>query len=183
MVIVDYMASIIEEAVYLDNYKVWLMDYSLENLNKLYEKTKQHRVLFSDDIHGDFHKFCEVFLTQDSSGNINAKGLVWVVEDFVGVYYITHITQREATVDFSFFDGRLRFPLTRAMTDFVFQTYGFDRVNVEIAPYSSKYVFKFIEKLGFQYEGRKRKAIIYKDEKVDLLQFGLLKEEFYELQS
>lgn len=179
----DSAVSVSDDVVYLDGYKVWLMPYSLENLRQLYDKAQQHRVLFSDDIHGDFHKFCEVFFTMDYVGNVQAKGIVWIVEDFVGVYYLTRITQREAHVDFSFFDGKLRFPLTKAMADFVFKLYGFDRVNVDIAPYSSKYVFKFIEKLGFKYEGRRRKAIVYKGEQVDLIQFGLLREEFYELQS
>lgn len=162
------------------NRTVWLMPFSMENLNSLWEKSKEHRILFSDDVNGDFHKFCEVFLSQDASGNITSNGLVWIVDDFVGVLFMSNIMGTEASLHFSFFDGRLRFDISKKMIEYIFDIYDIERLNVEIVPFASKRVFKFIESLGFKREGRKRKALVYKGEKWDLLLYGLLKEEFNE---
>jgi len=161
-------------------YVVRLMTYSPENIKRLWNKSKKHRILFHDDIHGDFQKFCSVFFSQDPDGHIYGHGLTWVVNDFLGVFYLNGITPREANVDFSFFDGRLRFQLTQAMIEYVFEEYGFDRLNAQIVPYANSRVFEFIKNLGFVYEGKKRKAHLYKGGKIDLILYGLLKEEFFE---
>lgn len=162
----------------LINRTVWLMEFTPENLSKLWEKSKQHRILFSDDVNGDFHKFCTIFLSQDVHGNINSNGLLWVVDDFVGVLFMSDIRTREASLHFSFFDGRLRYDISREMIRYIFDNYYFDRLNAEIVPFASKRVFGFIEELGFVREGRKRKGLVYKNEKFDLLLYGLLKEDF-----
>lgn len=157
---------------------VWLMDFTIENLKQLWEKSINHRILFSDDVHGDFHKFCQVFLSQDLEGNLSANGLLWVVDDFVGILFMSEIKEREALLHFSFFDGRLRSDISGRMIEYIFDNYEFDRLCANIVPFASKRVFKFVEDLGFKHEGTKRKALIYKGEKFDLLQYGLLREEF-----
>jgi len=163
------------------NRSVWLMDYSVENLRKLWEQSKEHRILFSDDVNGDFHKFCSIFMSQDrSSGNLYSNGLIWVVDDFVGILFMSQIRGDEALLHFSFFDGRLRYDISRRMIDYIFSEYRFNRLNAEIVPFASKRVFSFIERLGFKREGKKRKALLYKDERFDLILYGLLREEFYE---
>jgi hypothetical protein len=152
------------------NRKVWLMDYSSENLRQLWEKSKEHRILFSDDVNGDFNKFCSIFLSRDpSSGTIFTNGLVWVVDDFVGVLFMSQIKRSEAMLHFSFFDGRLRFDISKRMIDYIFTEYNFDRLNSEIVPFASRRVFNFVEQLGFKKEGTKRKGLLYKNEKFDLL--------------
>ena len=160
--------------------KVWLMEYSLENLSELWNKSKEHRILFSDDINGNFHRFCNVFFSHDMNGNINANGLSWIVDDFVGMLFMSNIKEREALLHFSFFDGRLRFDISANMIKYIFDTYQFDRLNAEIVPFASKRVINFIESLGFKKEGEKRKALVYKNERWNLLLYGLLKEEFEE---
>lgn len=159
---------------------VWLMDYSIENLRALWNKSNSHRILFSDDVNGDFDKFINIFLYNDVDGNIKSNGLIWVVDDFVGMLFMSDITRREALLHFSFFDGRLRFDISMEMINYIFDNYNFDRLNAQIVPFASNRVFNFIESLGFKKEGRKRKAMIYKGEKFDLLLYGLLKEEFKE---
>lgn len=164
----------------LINRSVWLMDFSAINLKQLWEKSKEHRILFTDDLNGDFNKFCSVFMSRDINNNLSSNGLLWVVDDFVGCLFMSGIGNREALLHFSFFDGRLRFDISRKMIDYIFNEYGLDRLNAEIVPFASQRVFNFIESLGFKREGRKRKAIIYKEEKFDLILYGLLREEFKE---
>jgi RimJ/RimL family protein N-acetyltransferase len=158
--------------------EVWLMEFSIENLRQLWEKSKEHRILFSDDINGDFHKFCTVFLSQTPSRDISANGLVWVVDEFVGILFMSNIRKRDALLHFSFFDGRLRRDISARMIEYLFDTYDLDRLSAEIVPFASKRVFNFVESLGFKQEGRKRKALIYKNEPFDIVQYGLLREEF-----
>lgn len=159
---------------------VWLMDYSLENLRSLWEKSKNHRILFSDDVNGDFGVFCNVFLSQDAAGNLSSNGLAWIVDDFVGILFMSDIKKREALLHFSFFDGRLRRDISMRMIQYLFDNYDLDRLNAQIVPFASDKVFTFVSDLGFKQEGRKRKALVYKGEKFDLVQFGLLREEFEE---
>lgn len=169
-----------EEHGRIINRTVWLMDYSIDNLRRLWEKSSEHRILFSDDVNGDFQKFCDVFFSQDrSSGIVFSNGLVWIVDDFVGILFMSQIRKDEALLHFSFFDGRLRFDISKKMIDYIFTEYGFNRLNAEIVPFASKRVFSFIERLGFKREGKKRQALLYKDERFDLLLYGLLREEFY----
>lgn len=159
---------------------VWLMDYSLDNLRKLWERSREHRILFSDDVNGDFHKFCNIFLSQDVHGNLSTNGLLWVVDDFVGILFMSQIKRKEALLHFSFFDGRLRKDISGRMIEYIFNNYDFSRLNAEIVPFASKRVFNFVESLGFKKEGNKRKALIYKGEPWDLVLYGLLREEFEE---
>lgn len=159
---------------------VWLMDFSKENLDQLWQKSKEHRILFSDDVNGDFHTFCNIFLSEDVNGNIISNGLLWVVDDFVGILFMSNIKKREASLHFSFFDSRLRLEISRDMIQYIFENYDFDRLNAEIVPFASPRVFNFIEELGFKREGKKRKAMLYKGEKFDLILYGLLREEFEE---
>lgn len=159
---------------------VWLMDFSLNNLSRLWERSKEHRILFSDDVNGNFHRFCSIFLSWDFEGKLTPNGLLWVVDDFVGILFMSQIKTREALLHFSFFDGRLRRDISVRMIEYIFENYEFDRLNAEIVPFASPRVFNFVESLGFKKEGRKRKAIEYKGGKFDLLQYGLLREEFEE---
>lgn len=162
------------------NRSVWLMDYTIENLRSLWEKSKNHRILFSDDINGDFQTFISLFLFNDLEGNIQTNGLLWVVDDFVGVLFMSEISRREALLHFSFFDGRLRLDISMEMIKYIFDNYKFNRLNAEIVPFASKRVFNFVEQIGFVREGKKRHAMVYKGGQFDLLLYGLLREEFEE---
>lgn len=159
---------------------VWRMTFSPANIQTLWEKSKEHRILFTDDVNGDFTKFCNIFLNQHGD-NIGANGLVWIVDDFVGMLFMSDIREREARLHFSFFDGRLRYDISKEMINYIFHEYGFSRLNAEIVPFANRRVFEFIQRLGFKKEGEKRKAIIYKSHLWGLHLYGLLREEFEDI--
>lgn len=148
------------------------------NLKTFWEKSRQFRTVFSEEVNGSFKKFCELFLSLDGD-RPRAHGLFWVVDDFVGVFYITHITELDAQCHFTFFDRRLkgREELTKKFIRHGFDHFGFRRLNVEIPKYASKHTFGFTMALGFVKEGEKRKAAKYKDDWFDVVCFGLLREE------
>lgn len=160
---------------------IYPLALSLENIERMWMKTKEFRTLFSDEINGDFKKFCEVILSADDCGkNVYANGLFWVIDDFVGIYYMSHIVPSiEARVHYTFFDRRHtgRENLTKAILKYVIHRYKFRRLSVEVPTYASKHTFAFVEQLGFQREGRKRRCIFYKEEWRDVILYGILAEE------
>lgn len=155
------------------------MQLTPENLRTFWEKSKPFRTIFSEEVNGDYKKFLELFLSMDGDNHLRAHGLFWLVDDFVGIFYMTHITELDAQCHFTFFDRRLkgREELTRKIIRFVFEKFGFRRMNVEIPKYASKHTFGFTLALGFVKEGEKRKAARYKDDWFDVVCFGLLREE------
>lgn len=161
---------------------VYPLTLTLETLSKFYNKAKQFKTLFNDDIKDDFKKFLEVFLSTGEDNQITPRGLLWVIDDFVGLYYITDIREYEATVHYTFFDRRQkgRDKLTQYMIKYVFDKYQFHRLNVEVAAYAGKFVDPFVKSLGFKYEGKKRSSIKHKDRWHDMYLYGLIKEDFEE---
>lgn len=155
------------------------MPLTVENLHKFWEKSRQFRTVFGDEVNGDFKKFCELFISMDDDDKLRAHGLFWVIDDFVGVFYLTNMTDVEATCHYTFFDRRHlgREQLTRSMLRYVFDKFRFRRLNVEVPMYASKHTFGFTTALGFLKEGRKRKASFYKNDWFDIAMFGLLREE------
>ena len=168
--------------------KVWLFKFTPDNIEKLWAKCSKFPVIFGNIV-SDKATFLEYFLGLEGE-RLMPKGIFFVLDDFVGVYYMTHIIPGiDAEVHYSFFDRRHhgRLDITKLMLKYVFENYGFERLSVEIPMYTAahngkkdnKYInaFQFVERLGFKYEGRKRKAIKYKDEWFDVKLFGLLKTE------
>lgn len=157
---------------------VYKMVLTPENLRTFWERTRKFKTIFTEEVNGDFRRFVELFISQDED-SLRANGLFWVIDDFVGVYYMNHITEVEAEVHYTFFDQRAkgREELTREMLRYVFREYGFWRLNVEIPAYASNYTTRFVKAIGFKSEGRKRRAALYKGERFDVNLFGLLAEE------
>lgn len=158
---------------------VYPMALTPENIKTFWDKASQHRVLFTDEINGDFGRFCEVFIGQRDDGKPFSRGLFWRIDDFIGMYYMTEISLYDAIVHFTFFDGRYRgrAKLTKEMLSYGFNRYGFRRLSTEIPLYAPRFTFGFVNKLGFKSEGRKRKAVEYKGEWFDIALFGILREE------
>ena len=167
---------------------VWVFKFTPENIEKLWEKCSKFPVIFGNVVSSKA-AFLNYFLGMEGD-KIVPKGLFFIVDDFVGVYYMTNIIpEQDALVHYSFFDRRHhgRLELTKAMLKYVFAEYGFERLSVEIPMYTATHngkkdnkfinAFQFVERLGFKYEGRKRKAIKYKNEWFDVKLFGLLKTE------
>lgn len=157
---------------------VYPMELSMQNLSTFWEKSRGFRTVFRDEVNGDFKKFVELFVSTEGD-HLRAHGLFWRIDNFVGVYYMTHITQVECEVHYTFFDRRHkgREELTRNMLRYAFETYGFQRMNVEVPMYASRHTFGFTTAIGFRKEGVKRKCISYKGEWFDATYFGLLREE------
>lgn len=158
--------------------EVFFMPLSPQNLKTFWEKARQFRTLFGADINQDFKKFMELFVSQDGD-QLRAHGLFWRIDDFVGVFDLTHITEIDALCHYTFFDRRHkgREELTRQLIRYVFREFGFRRLSVEIPKYASPHTFGFTTALGFKKEGIKRKSAPYKDDWFDVVCFGLLREE------
>lgn len=169
---------------------VWMMPYTPENIMKLWNKCSNFPILFGDTVHSS-KEFLDLFLSLrvvDGKPELVPNGIFYVIDDFVGVYYVTDIIAGvDATVHYSFFDKKYqgRIGITKELIKYGFDEFGFQRLTVEIPMYvahrgtkrDDSPVFKFVEDLGFKFEGRKRKCVFYKNEWFDKKLFGLLKSE------
>lgn len=161
---------------------VYALDLTPENLRLFWEKAKQFNYLFDQEVRGDFKKFCALLLS-NGEGGVQPNGLFWVVDDFVGIFYMTRIRPGlDAEVHYTFFDriqnGRVT--LTREMLKYGFQKYAFRRLSVEIPLFASEHTFHFVGALGFRPEGKRRKGIWHNDAWFDVKLYGILREELLE---
>lgn len=157
---------------------VWPFAFTKENTLKLYEQASKFPVLFGRKLDGleDMLKF---FITQNLSGDAEPQGLLWVVDDFKGMFYMNDITDIDANVHYSFFDRRHkgREPLVRAMLRQLFDEYKFVRLNAYVPAQAGIGVRLFVERCGFKMEGRRRKASWWKDRWFDVYMYGILPED------
>lgn len=160
--------------------KVRPLIFTVENLKRFFEVAKQFPTLYGKEVLNDPNEFMRLFLTEDN-GQYSANGLFWVIDDFVGVFYITDIRYdlSDALVHYSFFDKRQhgRLKLVREMLKFVFTKYKFERLSAEIPNYTSNVTRHFATDIGFIYEGKKRKSANYKGQKFDVNLYGILPSE------
>lgn len=153
--------------------------FDMDTLFHFWEKAKQFPTLFAQDINDNFGEFCSLFLSNGHNGQYEAKGLFYLIDDWVGILYMTDISHpSEATVHYTFFDRRQngRVPLMKEMIKHVFLKYGFNRLNASLPLYATP-AFPFVKAIGFVDEGRKRKCRLYKNEYYDEALFGILKSE------
>lgn len=158
---------------------VYPMLFTPENLRRFWDESRKFRYIFTEDVRQDFRKFCEL-IVHEENGELVPNGLFWVVDDFVGVFYMTRITPgADADVHYSFFDRRQkgRVKLVRTMLKYVFERYQLRRVTAEIPYFASWITRNFTESIGFVKEGRKRKAIWFNDDWFDIGIYGILREE------
>ena len=157
---------------------IWPFTFTRENTLKLYENASKFPVLFGRPLEGleDFTKF---FITQNLSGDAEPQGLIWIVDDFKGMFYLNSMTDIEADVHYSFFDRRHkgREPLVRAMLHKVFEEFKFVRLNAYGPAQAGMGVRLFVERCGFRIEGRKRQASWWKSRWFDVYLYGILREE------
>lgn len=160
--------------------KVYKMELTIETLYRFWNKAKQFPTLFSKSINDNFGEFCAIFISYDQFGQFTANGLLYVIDDFVGVFYMTNINSiDDATVHYTFFDGRLhgRIPLAKEMLAYTFKTFGFHRLSTALPMYVKGHAFAFVRSIGFKEEGRKRECREYKGELFDECLFGILASE------
>jgi len=158
---------------------VRLMRLTEYNLRRFWSEARKFRTLFDAEINEDFSKFLSLIVRQVGDA-IEPNGLYWVIDDFVGVYYLTDIrVKHSAQVHYSFFDRRHtgRLGLTRKMISHVFEKYDLRRMNAEFPTFVSEPVVNFIESIGFKREGLRKYAVQYKDAWYHQRLYGLLREE------
>lgn len=157
---------------------VWSFAFTRENTLRLYQEASKFPVLFGRPLNGieDMLKF---FITQNLSGDAEPQGLIWVVDDFQGMFYLNNISDIDAHVHYSFFDRRHkgREVLVREMLKKVFREFGFVRLNAYVPAQAGVGVRLFVERCGFKMEGRRRKASWWKDRWFDVYMYGILPED------
>lgn len=149
------------------------------NIQKFYIRSKKYRTLLGQEIAGNYEKFVNLLVKAGPNGP-EPTGIFYVVDEFVGVYYITNIyPEQDALVHYTFLDGRHkgREEMSKAMLRYVFNEFKFNRLSAELPAYLPFFCTQFVEKIGFKKEGRKRQAVFYKDSWFDVRLYGILKEE------
>ena len=149
-----------------------------ENVKKFWDNSRKYPILFNEEVGDDFKKFTELFLVQVGN-EVTLNGLFWVVDDFLGVYYMNHIVPGfDAQVHYAFFDGVQsgREDLTRTMLQYVFHKYKFHRLSVQVPCFASKSTHNFVARLGFKYEGKKKEASFKDNTWFDITLYGMLPE-------
>lgn len=176
---VPVVSAICEEPEGAVERNVYFLTLSRENVQKLWEKASKFPLLFWQGI-PTFEDFAKMVYTERYDGSITANGLFWVIDDFVGVYYLTDIIAGvDALVHYSFFDRRQlgREELTKRILKYAFEQFGFNRLSAEIPTHAREYTFNFATQLGFRYEGKKRQCVYYRNTWYDKKLYGLLKDE------
>jgi RimJ/RimL family protein N-acetyltransferase len=159
-------------------HSVWPFKFTKKDTLRLYEEASKFPVLFGRPLK-NLEDFTSFFLCQNLSDDVEPQGLIWIVDEFRGMFYLNNIRDIEADVHYSFFDRRHkgRAPLVRKMLTEVFDKYGFVRLNAYIPAYAGMGVRKFVESCGFRLEGRKRKNSWWKGEWFDTYLYGILRED------
>ncbi len=149
-----------------------------QNLQTFWDKARHYPIIYGRQVIENVDDFLKIFLV-DKGTEYELNGMLWVVDNFVGMFYLSDITSTEAYVHYTFFDRRHkgRIPLVREMMKYVFNRYGFQRLNVEIPLYSGEGVRHFIIDCGFIYEGKKRACMPYKGKWFDANLYGILRGE------
>lgn len=151
-----------------------------DNLKLFWDKAKVYPTLFNVELQDSFEKFLSVFLYTDSAGNVEGKGLLWKMDNMVGMFYLTDIDPgNDALVHVSFFDGRIRGreQVTCDLIKHVFEHYKFRRLTAHIPLFAIEATHAFTRRIGFKQEGRKRQSSFFKNRWFDTMQYGILSEE------
>jgi RimJ/RimL family protein N-acetyltransferase len=157
---------------------VYNMDFTPENVKRLWEEASKFPFLFWERL-DSFKNFIELIISKNGD-RLDANGLFWVIDDFVGVFYMTNINlaQSDAQIHYSFFDKRHngRKWLTRQMIRYVFEKFKLHRLTAEI-PKFNQGPFEFIKNVGLTREGVKRQACRYNEQWYDVEIWSILNEE------
>lgn len=157
--------------------RVRFVELTMEKLLEFYNRLKEFDIIFNDDFPNDPIAFGQLFLNQSPNGFVQARGLIWEVDD-VGILYLTNIGLKSATAHFSFWDRRMRgrHELVKAMIKYVMLEYGFERIETRAGVHAPRAITA-VELIGFVKEGRLRKSVSYKGKLFDANVYSLLREE------
>lgn len=160
---------------------VYPLQMTPENIQKWFDKAKEFPGLYGKEKFNTIQEFIRIFCyTENDRPALN--GLLWVLDDFDGVFYLHDISDYDATVHYTFFDRRHngREPLVQAMLAYVFTKYGFNRLSTSIPLYTvtrdgNQGTIQFILRCGFFYEGKRIQAIPYRGRWFDINLYGILR--------
>lgn len=162
---------------------VRLLEFTKENLDRLYQQISKFPTFMGVEVKS-YEDMLRFFVT-DNNGKFEAKGLCYVIDDFIGLFWVTDIIGIwEASVHYTFFDRRHkgRVDLCKKALTYTFEVFKFHRLHTAV-PITSVRVLAFIESLGFVKVGRLRKNRLYKGKFYDTCIYDMLREEFNGQQS
>lgn len=140
----------------------------------LWDKLKGFDTLFNDFVKDDYAAFVNHFVMQ-VNGEPVPTGLLWDVDD-VGIFLLHDIIPHQsATAHFVFWDKRFRGreELCVGMLNYAFESYKFQRIQVEV-PLYAYHTLDAVENIGFVLEGRQRRAVLYHDKWFDINLYSVL---------
>lgn len=162
-------------------HKVTKLEFTPENLAKLWEKQKKYKVFLGREI-STFDQFIDFFVIPpciNCGGPYKAKGICFLVGDFVGIFWLSDITPPAyAEVHYTFFDGRIRGRenLVREALRFGFENYNINRFYVRIGNYAP-IPRAFAVRIGFKREGILRKCMFFDNQWFDADCYSILRSE------
>lgn len=152
--------------------------FTPELLNQIWDKTKDHPTFMGVQLYKK-EDLASFFVTEHPDGTLTSKGLCAIVDDNIGLFWLTDINWPvQASVHYRFFDGiqRGREDLCRVALKWIFNTYDFNRLWTSV-PLFAISPRVFVKKIGFKLEGRTRRSSYYKNMFYDTEIYGMLREE------
>jgi RimJ/RimL family protein N-acetyltransferase len=151
-----------------------MMSLTASKLASLWEKLKRFRTLFSDLTRGDVVNFVNFVTSSDTFWLeiLEAERLVGLVvlED------MGKIIDVEAHVLFMDRDLSNKVPVCKAIVKWLFTTFPFQRLTVQI-PETYMAPVRLVNEIGFKREGKKRRAVLISGKWVDVFILGLTRPE------
>lgn len=158
--------------------KVYLAKFTPQFLALLWEKQRNFRTLMGREIM-TFPEFVDFFVKTEKDNSITPRGLCFVVDDLVGIFWLSDIhAPSYAEVHYTFFDRRHkgRINLCREAIKYCFNNWNFNCLYVGVGLFATIPI-RFVESIGFKREGRLRQRLQYKGVWWDVNMYSLLREE------
>lgn len=175
---------------------VYALEFTPENLEKMWEKAKQFKTLMGREIHS-YDDFLSFFVYPSADG-YRSRGIAARIDDFVGIFWMTDFNlthpPHEASIHYTFFDRRHkgRLQLCRKAIEYAFSTYGFHRLWTMVPAFvqptqamlanrekgkNNLYAERFVELIGFRKEGRMKEKVMFRGKLFDASLYALTRNE------
>lgn len=142
-----------------------------EKMNRLWAKFSQIPAVFDDFTRGSPKAFFEIMVSKDA--------MFYEIGDEVGIASAVAIRPRlDAIVHLTFFDRRLK-GREKVLTDIMHEVmtkFQLRRLTAAV-PCNRRIMIRYLRRLGFREEGVMRDAYLTEGRYLDMVLFGLLKEE------
>lgn len=161
---------------------VYPFTFTIPNLQLLWSKVSQFPTLMGKEIH-NLEEMVNFFVFEKENRDPEGKGLCVVVDNFIGIFWLTDIEwPRQASIHYTFFDRRHkgRIELCKKAILYVFERYKFHRLYTTVPLYASP-ALNFIEKIGFIKDGRLRSNTFFKNDWHDSNIYSILESEIGKL--